>query len=264
VTSGFTKQLYYIYGYLQQMNREKIYTLVTDLLYFGFPNGFQIFLARSKKIGEVSLRLKKFPDQIVLRCGTSDFDTFDQVFKSREYQLPLEISGDGVIIDAGANIGLASIWLSKRYPGTKVLALEPEQSNYDLMVRNTRRFPNIVCLRNALWNRDEMVHLHDPSRDKWGFTVIQKPGPGNVEGITITSLMSRYQIESIDLLKMDIEGTEVELFSAPDTSWLLKTKSLAVELHDRIRRESSRSFLTKILEHDFLIEARGEKLFCFR
>jgi FkbM family methyltransferase len=246
------------------MNREKIFTLVTDLLYFGFPNGFQVFFARSKKSGEVALTLKKFPDKIVLRCDTSDFATFDQVFKSREYQLPLEINTGGVIIDAGANIGLASVWLSMRYPGTKIFALEPEQSNYDLLVRNTKQFPNITCLRKALWGKDEMVSLHDPSRDKWGFTVVDGPGKRDVPGITVTNLMSQHQIDKIDLMKMDIEGAEVEVFSAQDTSWLLKTRALAVESHDRIRRESSRIFFDQILKHDFLIEVRGEKFFCFR
>jgi len=76
--------------------------------------------------------------------------------------------------------------------------------------------------------------------------------------------MERFQLEEIDLLKIDIEGAEKELFSTNYESWLPKTKVLYIELHDRYRKGTATSFFKAICQYDFSIFLGRENLICIR
>ena len=86
---------------------------------------------------------------IYLRAGTSDLWVFDQIFLYRELETDFG-QGLGRIIDAGANIGLASVYLANRFPNSQILALEVDAQNFELLVKNTRACPQITPLRKGL------------------------------------------------------------------------------------------------------------------
>ena len=70
---------------------------------------------------------------LFLRAGTSDLWVFDQIFLYRELEADF---GQNVsrIIDAGANIGLASVYLANRFPNAEILSLEVDDENFRLLV----------------------------------------------------------------------------------------------------------------------------------
>ena len=72
-----------------------------------------------------------------LRVPSTDVPTYMQVFLNNEYDFRA-IKRPRVIVDAGANIGLASILFANRYPEAKVLAIEPEHDNFSLLADNVR------------------------------------------------------------------------------------------------------------------------------
>ncbi|PLW68660.1 FkbM family methyltransferase [Pseudohalioglobus lutimaris] len=188
---------------------------------------------------------------IRLRAMTSDVPTFRQIFIYREYELH-DYPAPEIIIDAGANIGLASIFFANKYPGAKIIAIEPEESNFILLRENTANYPNIHPLQAALWNTNEKISLVDPGLGKWGFMTESgeedalnrehSPGEhGQVEGITVDKILEDFQLEHIDLLKIDIEGAEKEVF-ADTSNWLDKVDTIIVELHERMKPGCTRSF----------------------
>ncbi|HEY7772650.1 MAG TPA: FkbM family methyltransferase, partial [Marinagarivorans sp.] len=110
-------------------------------------------------------------------------------------------------------------------------------------------YPNITPIQAALWHKNEEIELLDPGLGSWGFMTGQKPSPDQasstarhkVLGMTVDSLMVQFQLERIDILKIDIEGAEKEVFS--DTSeWLPKVDAMIVELHERMKAGCNRSF----------------------
>lgn len=188
------------------------------------------------------------PHAVQLRVPSSDLSTYYQVFTKRDYDFCAE-SPPRVIVDAGANIGLASVWFANRFPQAKIIAIEPERGNYELLLRNVSPYPNILPLRAALWNRNEEIDLRDPGRGAWGFiTETSHSGEDSpartlhtVRGITVDALMAEYMLDGIDLLKIDIEGAEREVFE--DTSaWIGRVRSLIVELHEHFKPGCERSF----------------------
>ncbi len=173
---------------------------------------------------------------IRLRLGTTDLSVYENVMLREEYAFDLPYP-PSTIIDAGANIGTASIYFAHRYPETKVIALEPEPTNFELLVRNVRHYPAIIPVRAALWSRDGEVSVRQPDPGhgipgKWG-SVIRESPEANVRAITMRTLIKEMQVQSVDLLKVNIEGAEKEVFEACD--WMDSVGCLIIELHDRFK-----------------------------
>ena len=184
-----------------------------------------------------------------LRFGTTDVLAYDQVFLEQEYDFETR-SPPRTIVDAGANIGLAAIYFANRYPDAKIISIEPEEGNFKALQRNVAPYPNIVPLHAALWDKNEEISLVDPGLGEWGFMT---EGGGNgqsrskvrslVQAMTVDRIMRDYGIEKIDILKIDIEGAEKEVFR--DTSpWISKVDAIIIELHERMKAGCNRSFYT--------------------
>lgn len=183
-----------------------------------------------------------------LRVPSTDVITYEQVILNREYEFDVNRK-PGIILDAGANIGLTSIYFSNTFPEATIFALEPEKSNFDLMKENVRRYKNITPIHGALWDKQEEIDLIDPGQGHWGF-MVEKDADHNrlaaeishrVQGWTVDQIIKKNHIESIDILKMDIEGAELEVFSDP-SSWIGDVGALIVELHERMKPGIEKTF----------------------
>lgn len=181
-----------------------------------------------------------------LRPLSTDVAAFVQVFVKNEYDFDV-VSPPRVIVDAGANIGLAAIYFANKYPQAKIIAIEPEESNFAMLRKNAAPYPNIVAVQAALWGSNEEIDLVDPGRGKWGFMTRAGPGSGpvaachKVPGMTVDRIMADHGLERIDILKIDIEGAEREVFR-DSSSWIGKVDALIVELHERMKSGCNRSF----------------------
>lgn len=186
-----------------------------------------------------------------LRCHTSDIPTYDIVFTGGEYDLHVA-ENPKVIIDAGANIGLASIFFANRFPAAKIIAIEPEESNFQMLKKNVQPYSNITPLNVALWDKNEDISLVDPGLDKWGFMTKSDDGTAGstadnakvchrVKGMTVDRIMDDFGISRIGILKIDIEGAEREVFT-DSSAWIERVDALIVELHDRMKSGCCRSF----------------------
>jgi len=184
-----------------------------------------------------------------LRLQTSDFPTFDQIFIRKEYNFGT-VTPPKVIIDAGANIGLASIYFTNKYPDAKIIALEPEQSNFELLKENVSPYSNIIPVNAALWHKNEEINLIDPGLGKWGFMTERKNALEEglvdsvchaVQAMTVDKIILDFNLKKIDILKIDIEGAEKEVFS-DTSSWIERVDSIIVELHEHMKAGCNRSF----------------------
>ena len=201
--------------------------------------------------------------RIHLRIKTSDISVYESVLLRQQYAFELPFVPK-VIVDAGANIGMASIYYAKKYPKARVIALEPEASNFAVLARNVKHYPNIVPIHAALWSADGVAFVrgsetaYNPS-DKVGFRVRESEGMP-VRALTMRTLMSESKIECIDLLKIDVEGTEKRLFK--QCNWMQRVRCLVIELHDRF--EPGCSAAVSRATSDFVSTVRGETTFYIR
>jgi FkbM family methyltransferase len=213
---------------------------------YGLMLGIKAKFTNSNVLIKVNRHDIRFP--FYLRYGTSDIPIFDQVFLDRQYDFTSE-KCPSVIVDAGANIGLASICFANRYPESQIIAIEPEKSNYDILKMNVDPYSNIIPLHAALWDKNERISIVDPGFGEWAFMTkkedSQEKNPEKidpkVQGMTVDKIMEDNGLEKIDILKIDIEGAEREVFR-DSSSWIAKVDALIVELHERMKSGCNRSF----------------------
>jgi FkbM family methyltransferase len=186
----------------------------------------------------IAVSVPNIEHPVRLRLRSTDIELCQEVLVKAQYESKLPKSPE-LIVDAGANIGLATIFFANRYPKAKIIAVEPDSSNYQMLRKNIAPYPNVFAVRAALWSENKEVNLVDPgvgqtayqTHDGWA-------GPNLpvqvVPGITLDKLMSDFDMRFIDLLKVDIEGSEKEVFER-SSSWISSVGVIAIEIHDWIR-----------------------------
>jgi FkbM family methyltransferase len=167
-----------------------------------------------------------------------------------------------LIIDAGANIGLASLWFATMFPEARIYAVEPDEGNLALLRRNVASCRNVVVLPGAVWDRPCEVGIANPDAGAGGFRVAE--GGGDVRAYTIPEIVKAAGDEPF-IVKIDIEGGEDALFRS-NTDWLSAAHLTILELHDWMlpSQGTSRNFLRCISETSVDVVFQGENVFCFK
>jgi FkbM family methyltransferase len=177
---------------------------------------------------------------VQVRIGTTDASVLGQVLIEKHYDMPFEVHPK-VIIDAGANIGLSAVYFANKYPNATIIALEPEASNFSVLEANARPYPQIKPLNAALWKENGKICLVDPDQGHHGFQTLESRTDGCwVEAMTVDALMAKFGLDSVDILKIDIEGAEKEVFET-SAGWIQKVGMVMAELHDNLKPGCSRA-----------------------
>jgi FkbM family methyltransferase len=184
--------------------------------------------------------------EVSLRLHTSDIPTFSQVFVKCEYNSPSLPNVAREIVDLGANIGLATVFFGMRYPSARILSVEPEEGNFAAMIANTAALGDRVQKqRAAVWVRDDFINLRNESEDgtwldAWGVQVseLESKSRKKTKCYKLSTLLDKAGFISVDVLKIDIEGAELEIFSHGAAEWLPRINLIIIETHDRFRTGS--------------------------
>ena len=208
---------------------------------FGFVAGWRLALAfrQDYKLAPgtpFAVPLPGLPHPVFLRAGSTDRDVFRQVWLDQELDIRMRKSPT-TIVDAGAHIGLASLKFASLYPEAQIVALEIDPTNVSLLRRNTAPYPRINVLHKALWRAAGHVKIENPEDDAWAFRAreVQSSDPAAIEATGIAQLLGDLGVDRIDLLKLDIEGAEIEVFTNGQEDWIDRVGIIVVELHDRFR-----------------------------
>jgi FkbM family methyltransferase len=188
-------------------------------------------------LSQIYLRGNSTP--YIIRHGTSDFAVFCQVILECEYRCVPSLNDVRTIVDAGANVGFSARYLLRRFPHACVIAIEPDSGNIDIANLNLSHLRDRCTLvHGAVWSKSGRVAIsRNNFRDgrEWSIRVCETSGDerNTVIAWTIADLMNHFSIDKIDILKIDIEGAETDLFSS-DTTFMTKVKCCAIELHDHV------------------------------
>jgi FkbM family methyltransferase len=171
-----------------------------------------------------------------IRAGTVDVTVFEQVFIHRQYDFNVPLS-PSLIIDGGAHIGCASVFFAIKFPHAIIYSIEPEEGNFAMLRQNLKEYQNSIPLHAALWSRPASLKIGDAGAESWSFRVVEQdtlsPSIETVLALTIGEISGWTGGKVIDILKLDIEGSEKEIFAVNAERWLPGVRNLVVELHDR-------------------------------
>lgn len=217
-------------------------------------------LARASEPGIAEpFKVKGLSGTVYLRPGTVDLAVFEKIFLNREYELPFPVQPTR-IVDAGAHIGLASRFFASRYPQARIVAIEPMAENLAVLARNVADCPQIEVCPGALWG--SAAQLAGSGDASWSNVMRESPeAPATIRGWTVPEILARTGWDRIDLLKLDVEGAEREIFSATSDAWLPRVRLIVIELHDRFQPGCSTAFYRRIAGRLEAQEVRGENVF---
>ena len=161
---------------------------------------------------------------------------FQEIFLNLDYHFDTNCS-DTLFIDGGANIGLATIYLKNLYPEMEVICFEPSSAHRDLLAKNIKSLglKNVTVLPYALAGEKCEMILRIPEDDSLAGSIIRYNGVSKeikslseqkIQCVTLNEFINK----KCDLLKLDIEGAEVEVLEASSNS-LRFIDRLFIEFH---------------------------------
>jgi FkbM family methyltransferase len=227
---------------------------------FGLFDGVVFFIRRIfKKDG--SYYSSRYHSKIHLRNKYADKITFKQVFLETQYNFDIPFTPT-TIIDGGANIGLASVYFSHRYPSASIVAVEPNKENFEMLEKNIVSFSKVKAKNGGIWNDNKNLVIVNTQDYDNSFMVeeVEAGTPNSIPAFSIASIMQEQKWATIDLLKLDIEGSEKEVFEKNYESWLPHTKMIIVEVHDHMRKGSAKSVFTATNKYNFSFSMNHENL----
>jgi FkbM family methyltransferase len=199
----------------------------------------------------------------VLRGGRADFLVFAQIFLDQEFA-PLRQQDLARIVDLGGNIGLASTWLLNTFPRAKIVSIEANRDNYPALEANLAPYGDrATIVKGGVWWRKTPLALVRRESDADAQVREARTGdnPADIlDGWDVPALMERGGFSQIDLLKIDIEGAEVDLFLKGADRWLPQVRNLSIELHGA---ECEAALDRALASYTYQRQALGELTFCF-
>jgi len=213
----------------------------------------------------------RFP--VIARSHTSDLEAFAQVFAELQYRpIVAAIAQHNVdmIVDAGANVGYASAYFLSQLPECRILAIEPDFGNYEVLVRNLSPYGERAhVLHAALWSSDvDLVLRNERFRDgrEWSRQVraCNNGEKARVHGIGMNTVLEKSGRSRVSLLKIDIEGAEREVFSQNLMPWIDRVDAIAIELHEDSVFGPVKQLFAEAIAGRFIAKRFGELTWCER
>ena len=176
----------------------------------------------------IKIKLKNLASPIAIRAVKSDVVTVINNIIREEYgRIAPACKIPKYMVDAGAYIGDTAAFFLTRYKELKVISLEPNDDNFRMAKTNLNPYgKRVILLQKALWGTDKQMGFVGNQ------TVGQVSETGDgVECISIPTLMHRYCMPWLDILKMDIEGAERDVFESNAERWLSLVELIIIEIH---------------------------------
>jgi FkbM family methyltransferase len=225
---------------------------------------FRLYLKLIAKLYASSIfRSGRFEEENVLgaRIRVLDYrafvDVFSEIFIRRDYSFESE-SQAPLILDCGSNIGMSVLFFKRLYPGSRIVAFEPDRETFNVLKSNVQnnQLANVELHNQAIYPADGFIQFYwDPAHP--GSLVMSTarerlPG-GDVASQTVEAVrLSPFIQGDVDLLKMDIEGAEGAVVAElAEAGKLRLVKQMFIEYHHHLKpEEDNLSQLFRIFEEN--------------
>lgn len=228
--------------------------------HLGFLSAVSVYY-KLKKGNPSNLKTENLAHPFSIRNNPYDYATFEEVVLNEGYDISMPFTPT-YIVDGGGNIGLTACFFASKYPDSTIVSIEPDRENFILLESNCKPYSNIHPLQCGIWKNDTHLKIENTSAGNNAFTVTETGDTdGNtIQAVTVLSVMEKFAMPRIDILKLDIEGSEKEVFDGNVEHWLPKTRVLIIELHDKMKKGCSRAVFRAIDKYDFSFDIKGENI----
>jgi FkbM family methyltransferase len=169
---------------------------------------------------------------------------FKEIFVEEYYKFKTD-SDSPLIYDCGANVGTSCAYFKYRYPQSRIVAFEPNPNVADYLAENNKNnlLVNIEIINKAVWIHNKGIDLGMDDAD--ASSIHLKKNKTKVDSVRLKDYLEKE--ETVDMLKMDIEGAETEVLKDCRES-LYKVKNIFVEFHSFRNEPPELSAVMDVLE----------------
>lgn len=221
---------------------KQTWSLVSTLGIPGVIAAIQLRAAAQKRSGSSRVWCG-WKRRLTLRNGTSDVDVFYQHFARREI-LGIPFRKDAsTVIDLGANIGVSVEAFRRLFPRARIIAVEMEQRNAELCKANHGSDGLVSIVNGAIWSKPGRVAVRDVGEGPWAYRADASDAgeAGSVPAFTYRQILEMHEIQTVDVLKMDIEGAEADVLESAWDDIFRTTAVFIVEVHSWIEGVEERA-----------------------
>lgn len=214
--------------------------------YLGLKNKEVIYKIKGKKIET--------------RAKTIDKSIFTEVVLEELY-FPkwLKLKENPLIIDIGSHIGLFSIASELKFKNPQIYAIEPNKENFEILCKQiSANNSNIKAFKLALADKIGKMKLYSGEHSARG-SLIREEGENFeiVDTMSLKEFFEKNKINKCDLMKIDIEGGEYEVFYSTPKEIFEKIKRIFLELH-KIPGESKEELMDFLRKNGFKLNFKED------
>ena len=201
-----------------------------------FGKNLWTLMKRSGKLfRSISLTDSRTP--IRFRPDSSDIDNLYQHFVERELD-GFDIGEPSRILDIGSYAGYSILFLTRKFPQAQIVGVEADSDNFELCSTQHADNPRVKLINKAVWAENTTVSLLAGPEGAWSNKTIPETDEfPTVEGITLPGILQEVGWDSVDVIKMDIEGSEYEVLKTVATDISRMCSVLLVEFHHKLARK---------------------------
>lgn len=230
-----------------------------QLSYFLYYHGWKNLILFFKPQGRyTSLKLTDIGDFFIRSNNFTDLKVINYVFKDAT-SLP-RFTNPGIIVDLGSNIGMSIKHYRYHYPNSHIYGVEMDNDNFLLLDRNVARMENVHILNLGVAQNSDIRFYSKSESDSHhlvdNMELNTLKNLTEVRCISINDLVKESGLKRICFMKIDIEGTETELFKG-NLEWLQITSEIFLEIHT----ENDFEFIKSVLEKNSFYVANTWKNF---
>jgi|GEM_PF-1766574 len=195
----------------------------------------------------------------------TQFTYLCNMFHSNRYMVSAKINADPIIIDAGANIGAASLYFLSKYPNATIFAFDASLSNVTRYKNNFVDYPQVHIEHKAVWNSDTTLKFNYSSVSRFHSAnkIDNVESVQDVEAIRLDHWLQQKGLRKIDILKFNVEGAELKAVNGLGDE-IQRIGVIVGEFHpDQVRKQD---FIEELGRRNFEViryEKAGKNVFTF-
>ena len=210
----------------------------------GLKNTDKLRLSKIPRFQKTSVKFKE--QEFLIRDTPTFLSSYEEIFEQEIYKFNTN-EAIPIIIDCGANIGLATLYFKIKYPRAKILAFEPDPNIFEALKNNieVHNFKGVELYNEAIGDKQETL-LFNMEGGHSGM-LVKEPTDKTVS-VAVTALkdvLSKF--DQVDFLKIDIEGHEINVLPTIALE-LKKVKNLFLEYHTFIDQPQRLSTIIRLIE----------------
>jgi FkbM family methyltransferase len=194
------------------------------------------------------------------RCAVADaseLEVLRNIFVEEEYRLPEDEEPVDTVVDLGSHVGLSVLWFRAMYRDAEIVAIEPHPETFRRLQANVGRLDRLHLVNAAVADSNGRRPFFS-SGESWAASLRKQPALHHAVEVPcrrLDDVLADQGIESVDLLKVDIEGSENEGLST--FAGLPRVRTVICEYHRELDAMDAFAFM-RTLDGFELVVARGD------